>query len=123
MSRISFKTRPQFSRRSVSFLSAAASGKAMARARREDIMGFNIKSPRVNLSGAIPCSEVSGRNPRSIATLFSLPLALHALPLQAKRRAVNYTFPGRNLPAGGAVRIGFVVAVTLAWGILAGEVV
>src|SRR4029077_4772437 len=29
----------------------------------------------------------------------------------------------RNLPAGGAVRIGFVVAVTLAWGILAGEVV
>jgi len=54
--------------------------------------------------------------------LFSLPLAPHALPLQAKRRAVNYTFPGHNLPAGGAVRISFAVAMTLACGILAGNV-
>src|SRR5258708_6376631 len=69
MSRISLRTSPQFSRRSVSFLlSAAASGNAMANARTEDISCFNIKSPRSSLGVAILRSEVSGRNPRNIAT-------------------------------------------------------
>src|SRR6267378_4417524 len=44
--------------------------------------------------------------------------------LQAKRLSCfNYTFPERNLPAGGVVRIGFSFTVILACGILAGDVV
>src|SRR5260370_30390299 len=44
--------------------------------------------------------------------------------LQAKRLSCfNYTFPERNLPAGGEVRIGFSFPVILACGILAGDVV
>src|SRR5690242_14391836 len=44
--------------------------------------------------------------------------------LQAKRLSCfNYTFPERNLPAGGVVRIGFAFTVMLACGILAGDVV
>src|SRR5258707_3228701 len=44
--------------------------------------------------------------------------------LQAKRLSCfNYTFPERNLPAGGVVRIGFSFRVILACGILAGDVV
>jgi serine-type D-Ala-D-Ala carboxypeptidase/endopeptidase (penicillin-binding protein 4) len=43
---------------------------------------------------------------------------------QAKRLcSFNYTFPERNLPAGGAVRIGFTFTAILACGILAGDVV
>src|SRR5258707_540249 len=44
--------------------------------------------------------------------------------LQAKRLSCfNYSFPERNLPAGGVVRIGFSFTVILACGILAGDVV
>src|SRR5258708_4418186 len=44
--------------------------------------------------------------------------------VQAKRLSCfNYTFPERNLPAGGVVRIGFSFTVVLACGILAGDVV
>src|SRR5260370_16703746 len=44
--------------------------------------------------------------------------------VQAKRLSCfNYTFPERNLPAGGVVRIGFSFTVILACGILAGDVV
>src|SRR6266403_798251 len=44
--------------------------------------------------------------------------------LQAKRLSCfNYTFPERNLPAGGTVRVGLAFTAMLACGILAGDVV
>src|SRR5216684_2083337 len=67
-------------------------------------------------------SEVSGRNPRSSPTSFLLRRPLTCDTASEALCCFDYTFPERNLPAGGAVRVGFVIAVMFACGMLASDV-
>src|SRR6266849_4918771 len=67
-------------------------------------------------------SEVSGRNPRSSPTSFLLRRPLTCDTASEALCCFDYTFPERNLPAGGAVRVGFVIAVMFACGVLASDV-
>src|ERR1700730_4964925 len=113
MSRISFKTIPQFSRRSVSFLlSAAESGNPMASTRTEDIIRFNINSPRLSLGDS--------KIPRLLGATRGFPTSLRRSVLHTWRQAkrlccFDYTFPELILPAevkgegrlciGGGVRV------------------
>src|SRR5260370_1764471 len=67
-------------------------------------------------------SEGSGRNPRSSPTSFLLRRPLTCDTASEALCCFDYTFPERNLPAGGAVRVGFVIAVMFACGMLASDV-
>src|SRR5229473_372771 len=67
-------------------------------------------------------SEVSGRNPRSSPTSSLLRRPLTCDTASEALCCFDYTFPERNLPAGGAVRVGFVIAVMFACGMLASDV-
>src|SRR5260370_34519743 len=67
-------------------------------------------------------SEVSGRNPRSSPTSFLLRRPLTCDTASEALCCFDYTFPERNLPAGGAGRGGFVIAVMFAGGMLASDV-
>src|SRR5258708_2283536 len=108
MSRISFKISPQFSRRSVSFLlSTAASGNARAIASIEDIIGFNIKSPRLNLGDAILRFRGFWAQP---AELSNLVFAATSFDMRHSKRSVvlfRLYFPGTQFASGrsGAGRL------------------
>src|SRR6266852_2237039 len=67
-------------------------------------------------------SEVSGRNPRSSPTSSLLRRPLTCDTASEALCCFDYTFPERNLPAGGAVRVGFGIAVIFACGMLEGAV-
>src|SRR4029077_8328995 len=71
---------------------------------------------------AILRSEVSGRNPRSFQPCLRCGFPLTRGAASEALCCFDYTFPEHNLPAGGAVRVGFAFTVMLACGILAGDV-
>jgi serine-type D-Ala-D-Ala carboxypeptidase/endopeptidase (penicillin-binding protein 4) len=61
--------------------------------------------------------------PTELSDLVLAATSLLNVTLQAKRLSCfDYTFPERNLPGGGAVRVGFVISVMFACGMLASDV-